>query len=162
MNDGLELEIQRIRPQDQQPSDADFKRWARAALEGRRDAAELVIRIVDEAEITELNRDYRGKDRPTNVLSFPFEYPPELPPDAAGDLIGDLVICAPVVRREAAEQGKTGQAHWAHMVVHGVLHLIGYDHVNNADAQVMEGLEKVIMKNLGFPDPYWEGGNKDS
>ena len=152
----LELEIQRVCPDEEQPGDDDLRHWADAALAGRRDAAELVIRIVDEDEITELNRDYRGKDQPTNVLSFPFEVPPELPPEVAGNLIGDLVICAPVVRREAEEQGKALQAHWAHMVVHGVLHLIGYDHVKDADAEVMEGLEKVIMDELGYPDPYRE------
>jgi len=157
----LTLEVQRICPDHDQPGDADLRRWAGAALAGRRDAAELVIRIVDEAEITALNRDYRGKDRPTNVLSFPFDIPPELPPEAAGDLIGDLVICAPVVQREAADQGTALQAHWAHMVVHGVLHLLGYDHVTDADAVVMEGLEKAIMAGLGYPDPYREDDIED-
>jgi probable rRNA maturation factor len=161
MNRSPDLEIQRVSEVAAQPGDEDLRRWTAAALAGRRGAAELVVRIVDEAEMTALNRDYRGKDRPTNVLSFPFEPPPELPPDLAGDLIGDLVICAPVVRREAGEQGKSVESHWAHMVVHGVLHLLGYDHVKDADAQVMEGLEKAIMQDLGFSDPYQEDSVED-
>ena len=154
MTVSLDLEIQRVCSDGDQPSDDDLRLWSRAAVAGRRAAAEMVIRIVDEAEISDLNREYRNRDRPTNVLSFPFEAPPELPHGLAGDLIGDLVICAPVVRREAAEQGKGLQAHWAHMVVHGVLHLLGYDHIEDADALVMEGLETDIMNGLGYPDPY--------
>ncbi len=157
----LDLEIQRACPAGAQPTDDELQRWSLAALNGRRDAAELVIRIVDAAEITDLNREYRGKDQPTNVLSFPFEAPPELPSGLVDDLLGDLVICAPVVRREAVEQGKGTDAHWAHMVVHGVLHLLGFDHVKDADAQVMEGLEKDILNDLGYPDPYRDGSVED-
>jgi probable rRNA maturation factor len=156
----LDLEIQRIYDSGTEPEDALLRLWSQAALADRRAVAELVIRIVDEAEITELNSDYRGKDKPTNVLSFPCEAPPELPAELAaeliGDQIGDLVICAPVVQGEALEQGKSVEAHWAHMVVHGVLHLLGYDHVKDADALVMENLERDIMQGLGFPDPYHE------
>lgn len=151
------VEIQRVCPVGPQPSDATLGRWAEAALEGRREDAELVIRIVGEAEIAALNRDYRGKDGATNVFSFPFEIPSQVPPeqiDELARLIGDLVICAPVVAREAAEQGKAMDAHWAHMVVHGVLHLLGYDHAQDADAERMEGLERAILAGLGFPDPY--------
>ena len=132
------------------PDPADFARWADAALEGRRDDAELTIRVVDAAESQSLNGTYRGKDAPTNVLSFNAELPPEvdLP------LLGDLVLCAPVVAAEAREQGKPLDAHWAHLVVHGCLHLLGFDHENEADALKMEALETVILAKLGYPDPY--------
>lgn len=146
----LDLEIQKMSAVEEIPVDEDLSLWARAALEGRRERAELVIRVVDEDEIAALNRDYRGKDGPTNVLSFPFEAPP---PVESG-LIGDLVICAPIVAREAVRQGKTLASHWAHMVVHGVLHLLGYDHLNDTDAEEMEGVEIEILTGLGYPDPY--------
>jgi len=124
------------------PSSASLRAFARAALPARH--GELTIRIVDESESRTLNRDYRGKDKPTNVLSFGGE----------GAVLGDLVICAPVVAREAAEQGKPPRAHWAHMVVHGCLHLRGYDHERADDAQRMEAREIRILGNLGFSDPY--------
>jgi len=146
----IALEVQRAAASRRTPAKARLLGYAKAALEGRRDAAELVIRIVDEPESQALNRQYRGIDRPTNVLSFPFEAPPQVP----SHHIGDLVICAPVVEREAAEQGKPLEAHWAHMVVHGVLHLLGYDHETDADAATMEGLEIAILGRLGFPNPY--------
>jgi probable rRNA maturation factor len=134
------------------PAPASFRRWVEAALRGarRRKATELSIRIVDTAEGRALNRDYRGKDYATNVLSFPVELPPgvDLP------LIGDLAICAPVVAREAAEQGKDPRDHWAHMTVHGVLHLLGYDHIEDAEAEAMEALETRILAGLGIADPY--------
>jgi probable rRNA maturation factor len=133
-----------------QPDDARLRGWVERAAEGIEAELEVVIRIVDEAESRQLNRDYRGKDRPTNVLSFPFEGPEHLPMES----LGDLVICAPVVEREAAEQGKSLEAHWAHMVVHGVLHLRGYDHLDDAEAEEMEGREVVILAALGYPDPY--------
>ncbi|MES9969346.1 MAG: rRNA maturation RNase YbeY [Candidatus Thiodiazotropha sp.] len=136
------------------PAADDFKRWVAASLPADHDPVELVIRLVDEAESRQLNRDYRGMDKPTNVLSFPFEAPAEIPLQ----LLGDLVICVQVVRREALEQGKDLQAHWAHMVVHGVLHLLGYDHLNDVDAQRMEGLERKILLSLDFPDPYQDEG----
>ena len=134
------------------PSAASFRRWVEAALHGakRRKATELAIRIVGLEEGQALNRDYRGKDYPTNVLSFPAE----LPPGVALPLIGDLAICAPVVAREAAEQGKKPAQHWAHMTVHGVLHLLGFDHMEDADAERMESLEKRILASLGIADPY--------
>ncbi len=120
------------------------------ALSGRCDGGELTVRIVDGAEAAELNRRYRGRSGPTNVLSFPFDGMPgvDLP------LLGDIVVCAPVVVREAREQGKPERAHWAHIVVHGVLHLLGYDHVEPEQARIMEGLEKQILGKLGIPDPY--------
>ncbi len=132
------------------PSDADFRAWAEASLRGRRESVELVIRIVDAGEMAQLNRDYRNQSGPTNVLSFPFQAPVPV----ASDLLGDLVICAPVVRRESLDQEKPERAHWAHMTVHGILHLLGYDHQDAADAQAMETLETAILGRLGFPSPY--------
>jgi probable rRNA maturation factor len=136
------------------PAAASFRRWVEATLRGarRRSAAELSIRIVDAEEGRALNRDYRGKDYATNVLSFPAE----LPPGANLPLIGDLAICAPVVAREAAEQGKPARDHWAHMTVHGVLHLLGHDHVEEAEAEAMEALETRILAGFGIADPYAE------
>lgn len=132
------------------PSHNDFERWVEAALNTRRAEAELSIRLVDEAESAELNLQYRMKAGPTNVLSFPADLPAEL----AIPLLGDLVICAPVVEKEANEQRKTHQAHWAHMVVHGTLHLIGYDHIDDGDAEQMEALEIDILNTLHYPNPY--------
>ena len=134
------------------PSSPSFREWVEAALRGakRRKATELSIRIVDAKEGRALNRDYRGKDYATNVLSFPAE----LPPGINLPLIGDLVICAPVVTREAAEQGKSARHHWAHMTVHGVLHLLGYDHIEDDEAEAMEALETQILAGLGIADPY--------
>ncbi len=135
-----------------QPSALSFRRWVEAALHGakRRKAVELSIRVVDAKEGRMLNREYRGKDYATNVLSFPAE----LPPGMTLPLIGDLAICAPVVTREAAEQNKLVRDHWAHMTVHGVLHLLGYDHIEDADAEAMEALETRILAGLGIADPY--------
>lgn len=134
------------------PSSPSFREWVEAALRGarRRKATELSIRIVDAKEGRALNRDYRGKDYATNVLSFPAE----LPPGLNLPLMGDLVICAPVVVREAAEQSKPARHHWAHMTVHGVLHLLGYDHIEDAEAEQMEALETRILAGLGIADPY--------
>lgn len=147
----LELELQQAVPAAAgQPGEAEFRRWAEAALPSGEAPVELVIRIVDEAESAQLNQDFRGKAGPTNVLSFPFEAPPQVP----SALLGDLVICAPVVAREAAEQGKATQAHWAHMVIHGVLHLLGYDHLTDEEAQLMEDRERELLHRLHFPDPY--------
>ena len=132
------------------PTEEQIVQWATAAVQPEGDEVEMTVRIVDEAETHELNLTYRGKDRPTNVLSFPFECPDEveLP------LLGDLVICHQVVEREAAEQEKPLMAHWAHMVVHGCLHLLGYDHIEDEEAEEMESLETQIMQGLGFDDPY--------
>ncbi|KOQ97940.1 metal-binding heat shock protein [Haemophilus sp. C1] len=132
------------------PTEEQIVQWATAAVKPEGDEVEMTVRIVDETESHELNLTYRGKDRPTNVLSFPFECPDEveLP------LLGDLVICRQVVEREAAEQEKPLMAHWAHMVVHGSLHLLGYDHIEDDEAEEMESLETQIMQGLGFDDPY--------
>ena len=132
------------------PTAEQIEQWATAAVQPQSDEVEMTVRIVDEAESHALNLNYRGKDRPTNVLSFPFECPDEveLP------LLGDLVICRQVVEREAQEQDKPVMAHWAHMVVHGSLHLLGYDHIEDDEAEKMESLETQIMTGLGFADPY--------
>ncbi len=139
-------------PRRNLPASASFRRWAAAALAGvgRMRASELSIRLVDAREGRELNLRYRGKDYATNVLSFPVE----LPEGVEVPLIGDLVICAPVVAREAAEQGKPVRHHWAHLTVHGVLHLLGFDHIVEVEAEAMEALERRILATLGIPDPY--------
>lgn len=134
------------------PADDKLELWASTALSTRThfDEPELTIRLVESEESQELNLEYRGKDKPTNVLSFPFEVPAGIPLQ----LLGDLVICAPVVHLEASQQKKTAEAHWAHMVVHGCLHLLGYDHIKDEEAELMEDLERQIMAELGFSDPY--------
>lgn len=148
----LDLDLQIAFEAPNLPSQADFEQWASLAIGEAMPVVEMTIRIVDEAESQQLNNEYRGKDKPTNVLSFPFEAPPgiELP------LLGDLVICAPVVAREAQEQDKPLQAHWAHMVVHGCLHLLGYDHIEDDEAEEMESIETQLIESLGFTDPYKE------
>jgi probable rRNA maturation factor len=144
------IEVQYAINADGIPAPDEVRRWVECALQGRRPAAELAVRIVDEAEITALNRQYRGKDGATNVLSFPFEDMPGV----VTEQLGDIVICAPVVAAEAVTQGKSLQAHWAHIVIHGVLHLLGYDHHKDAEAQEMEVLETRLLASLGFADPY--------
>ncbi len=129
------------------PLRADFLRWARAALTG---GGVIAIRLVDADEGQALNRDYRGKDYATNVLSFPYETTPRV--------MGDLVICPSIVAREAAEQNKAPNAHYAHLTVHGMLHLQGWDHDNDDDAQAMEDEERTILAALGYPDPYLGNG----
>lgn len=146
----LQLEIQRMIETPDLPATLQFQSWVEAVLEGRRSEAELVIRIVDREESQSLNSQYRGKTRPTNVLSFPYHGPAEV----ESALLGDLVICAPLVIEEAQAQGKPPQAHWAHLVVHGVLHLLGFDHLNDREAAEMEGLEVEILAHQGIPDPY--------
>lgn len=148
-SDTIEVDIQRATEVSGQPDDESLRRWAGLALRGK-PGHELTIRLVDADESRELNRDYRGKDAPTNVLSFPSDLPPEL----NIPLLGDLVICVPVVLREAAEQGKSAEAHWAHMVIHGCLHLLGYDHMEDAEAEEMETLERQLLAELGISDPY--------
>lgn len=133
------------------PSEADFQRWVDGVIPAFQQEAELTIRLVDEAESHTLNMTYRGKDRPTNVLSFPFECPPEIDDFP---LLGDLVICRQVVEKEAAEQKKTTEEHWAHMVVHGCLHLLGYDHIDDAEAEEMEALEVELMAAMNYANPY--------
>jgi probable rRNA maturation factor len=132
------------------PPLSDIEQWVAAAIGNRREMTELTVRIVDEAEITQLNHDYRQQNKATNVLSFPADIPAhiDLP------LLGDLVICAAVVEREAQQQHKHSQAHWAHMVVHGCLHLLGYDHIDDNDADIMEALEIEILAAFNISNPY--------
>ena len=124
--------------------------WAQAALEGHERYVEVGVRIVDESEIIELNQRFRKKAEPTNVLSFPFEDPP----GTQTDVLGDVVVCAPIVSSQAQTEGKPLSAHWAHMVVHGIMHLRGYDHETPEEANAMEHKETRILEGLGFPDPY--------
>lgn len=143
MKPKLSLAVQYALKPETVPTRQQFRKWALAALE--RDA-EITLRIVDAEEGRTLNRTYRHKDYATNVLTFPLMQEPLL--------LGDIVLCAPVVEREAAEQGITPEAHYAHLTVHGVLHMQGYDHENDADAAVMEALETQIVTKLGYADPY--------
>ena len=149
---GLAVHVDYAIPRRGLPAATSFKRWTEAALFAarHRKPAELSIRIVDAREGRALNRRYRDRDYATNVLSFPVE----LPPGVASPLLGDLAICAPVVAREAREQGKALRDHYAHLTVHGVLHLLGFDHQEDADAARMEKLETGILAKLGVPDPY--------
>lgn len=142
-----EIQVQRRVAAEGIPSAASLRRWAEAALGSA--AGDVAIRIVDETESRELNQRFRHKDRPTNVLSFPYDGETLDVP-----VLGDLVICAPVVFSEALEQGKEPKAHFAHMVVHGCLHLLGFDHETDPEAQQMESRERDILSHLGFPDPY--------
>ncbi|TNC91561.1 MAG: rRNA maturation RNase YbeY [Thalassolituus sp.] len=137
---------------DTLPTEEQLTLWASTALRGRTEfeEPELTIRLTDEEESQALNSEYRGKDKPTNVLSFPFEIPPSVPLE----LLGDLIICIGVVEQEAQEQAKTIEAHWAHMVIHGCLHLLGYDHIKDDEAEEMEALERDLLASLGYPDPY--------
>jgi probable rRNA maturation factor len=150
----LRLDIGR-RSRSRIPAPALLARWATAALGSRAAGCELALNVVPPAEIRRLNRDYRGKDKPTNVLSFPPAFVAPVVPRP----LGDVVICPAVLRAEAREQGKSEQAHWAHLVVHGVLHLVGYDHEDDADARRMERREIRVLKELGFPNPYRAGGH---
>ena len=138
------------------PAAVSFRKWVAAALEGRIREADLAIRIVGSREGRALNRHYRGKDYATNVLSFPAELPEGLPEGVRMPLLGDLVICAPVVAREAKEQRKPLAAHYAHLTVHGALHLLGWNHEDEREAEAMERLEREILAGLGLPDPYRE------
>ena len=144
----LSVDLQLACREPEIPPAQEFQRWASAALKAAQ--AEVTIRLVDQAESQELNRKFRGKDKPTNVLSFPFEAPAQL----NSDYLGDLVICAQVVVAEAREQHKPVTSHWAHMVIHGMLHLQGYDHQADDQAAEMEQLEQQIMRDLGYTDPY--------
>lgn len=136
------------------PTIEQLSKWVTNTLADQTIDLAMSVRIVDMHESQQLNNDYRGKDKPTNVLSFPFEAPEGVPPEAFGNLIGDLVICAPVVEQEAIAQGKSAHHHWAHMVTHGALHLLGYDHITDDDAHIMETLERTLLAKLNIPDPY--------
>jgi len=144
------ISVQYAAPRRGLPSAAALRRWAATGLGS--EPGEVTLRIVDAEEGRALNRQYRGKDYATNVLSFPV---PELP-DGTRPIRGDLVLCAPVIAREVEEQGKAPNAHWAHMVIHGCLHLCGHDHEDREEAQEMEALERRLLAGLGYPDPYLE------
>jgi probable rRNA maturation factor len=146
------ITIQRMVSKDTMPSSALLKKWAKTTLKNQSDAVELNIRIVDIQEITLLNQRYRHKNKPTNVLSFPLDMPEE-----SGETLktlGDIVVCADIVNQEALTQGKSANAHWAHMIVHSTLHLLGYDHETDGDAAIMEPEEIRILAGLGFNNPY--------
>lgn len=148
----ITVQVQYAVPRTSVPLQADFLSWVKAALVNQSKAGEITIRVTSESEAAQLNWRYRRKEGATNILSFPFEAPSCVPLDIP--LLGDLVICAPVVAREALEQAKKEQDHWAHLVVHGVLHLLGFDHQQKVEAQQMESLEVTILELLGYPDPY--------
>lgn len=150
----VSLDLQLASERTDTPSIELLERWVAAALREHPDNAEVSIRIVDEDESQALNHQYRGKNHPTNVLSFPFDLPPGIPASEIDHLLGDLVICAPVVAEESEQQNKPLNHHWAHMIVHGVLHLLGFDHINDKDAEQMEQMEREILARLSIPDPY--------
>lgn len=147
----IKVDIQRATDDPEIPDNRKFRKWVKTALSDYNKDTELTIRIVDEDEGTELNRKWRKKKGPTNVLSFPYADDDGM----AGDLLGDIIICAPVIRKEAKEQKKTLESHWAHMVIHGTLHLLGYDHIKPEDAGKMENLETRLLKSLGYANPYY-------
>ena len=144
------LEIQTESTASNLPSEAQLQAWVDIALKEYGKESELVIRIVDIEESTELNEHYRQKTGPTNILSFPFEAPEHI----EIDLLGDLVVCAPVLEKEALEQQKTLNDHWAHIIIHGVLHLLGYDHIEEDEAHIMEEKEIQLLKELNITNPY--------
>jgi len=146
----IELELQIASEAQTLPHPSQFKEWISKTLANRYDNIELTIRIVDEEEMIELNSTFRDKNKVTNVLSFPAD----LNPAFGMYSIGDVVICAPVVEKEAAKSDKELLAHWAHMVIHGTLHLLGYDHIETDEAEEMESLETDILTGLGYKAPY--------
>ena len=150
----LDVSVSYAAPRAGLPAAVSFRRWVAAALDGRIREADLAIRIVSAKEGRALNRHYRGKDGATNVLSFPAELPEGLPADMKMPLLGDIVLCAPVIAKEAREQKKLLTAHYAHMTVHGALHLLGWDHNDDREAECMEQLEREILAGLGIADPY--------
>jgi probable rRNA maturation factor len=148
----MNLEIQRVYHCSNIPDDSQIKAWAALALLESNQDSEILIRIVDENESAALNQQYRQKTCPTNVLSFPFDAPenPEI------NLLGDLVVCAPVIEKEARQQGKSANDHWAHIILHGILHLQGFDHIDKNDAVVMEALEIKLLKTININNPYFQ------
>lgn len=146
----ITLDLQRIVVSDNLPTDQQFQQWVDAALAHTNKDFELTIRLVDENESQTLNNEYRHKNKPTNVLSFPFEVPEGI----ELNLLGDIIICVSVVENEANDQHKPLHDHWAHMVTHGCLHLLGYDHISDEEAEEMESLEIEILKKTGIDNPY--------
>lgn len=159
----IDVEVQYASEAENIPDKEKIQYWVESALtlaneeENKNKKVELVVRVVDREESAQLNQQYRGKQGATNVLSFPFDMPDEIKEAGDMNLLGDLVICAPVVEEQAQEQGKELFAHWAHMVVHGCLHLIGYDHQKPEEAERMESLETAILTEMGFSTPYEVG-----
>jgi len=151
-----QIEIQRICKSKDQPDQEQLQRWVDAALDGFNQDTEIVVRIVDEQESAELNQQYRHKPGPTNILSFPVEIPESI----ELNLLGDLVVCAPVLEKEALEQYKALTDHWAHIVVHGVLHLLGYDHIDETQAELMENKEITILNTLSIKNPYIQANDE--
>ncbi|MDA8562006.1 rRNA maturation RNase YbeY [Gammaproteobacteria bacterium] len=147
-----EINVQNITQKKVVPTNANLIYWSTITLKHLEIDAEINIRIVDLLEITELNQKYRNKNKPTNVLSFPFDMPDE----ASDELLylGDIVLCAEIINQEALNQNKLNDAHWAHMVIHGTLHLLGYDHENDTEADIMEQLEITILESINFKNPY--------
>jgi probable rRNA maturation factor len=148
-----EIEIQTIYESPGQPDQQQIQLWVDTALAGFDQDTEIVVRIVDEQESAQLNEQYRHKSGPTNILSFPVE----LPEGIELNLLGDLVVCAPVLEKEAREQNKPLAEHWAHIIIHGVLHLLGYDHLEDEEAELMENKEIAILNQLTINNPYREG-----
>ena len=146
----IKINIQRATRTSGQPSNYCIRKWVRTALPHRVEHAELTVRLVGTKEAARLNRKWRGKKGPTNVLSFPAGNMLNSEPG----LLGDIVLCAPIITREATHQGKSLGAHWAHMIIHGTLHLMGYDHKKTAETRKMEGLERKLLALMGFADPY--------
>lgn len=140
------------------PEKDQIQYWAtmavNAAHQSDKEESQITVRIVEEAEISQLNASYRHKEGPTNVLSFPFKAPPGIPIEESAGSLGDLVICASIVEKEAVQQNKEIMQHWAHMIVHGTLHLLGYDHQTEQEAEDMEGLESTVLARMDYPDPY--------
>jgi len=147
-----DIDIQVVFESKGQPDRQQIQCWVDAALDDYEQDTEIVVRIVDEQESAELNEQYRHKSGPTNILSFPVD----LPEGIELDLLGDLVICAPVLEKEALEQDKLLAHHWAHIIIHGVLHLLGYDHLDETEAELMENKEIAILNKLNINNPYSE------
>jgi len=151
----FQIEIQNY-PTDLMVSKNQLIMWATTALQSQLDSAELTIRLIAADEMQLLNHQYRQQNKPTNVLSFPSEIPAEIMAELELPYLGDIAICPEVIHEESHEQGKEPHFHWAHIVIHGVLHLLGYDHINDNDAEIMQNLEIAILTKLNFPNPYNE------
>lgn len=149
----VELHVQNASDSGAVPTADDFRAWAAQVLAGK-DSVSVSIRVVNADEMQALNGQYRGMDNPTNVLSFPASIPPEILEQLDRTPLGDIAICAQVVEAEALAQGKPPANHWAHLTVHGLLHLLGHDHQDEEEAKTMESLERKYLADLGIPDPY--------